>query len=138
MQEDPFIEKIKTRLEHWAYWYLHGNGYGVGYPPCSIEYRLMKEGIVHKTQYPKPIHTDTDAEEIESWVCEMAHQNRMMALALRSHYFDQGSLRYKAKRLKISHVHFKYYVDMAHQRLAGKLSERAARYASQKPKSVLL
>ncbi len=50
--------------------------------------------------------------------------NPTMTRALRFYYFQRGSLRYKAKKLAISHTQFKYYVDMAHQWLLGCLSGR--------------
>jgi hypothetical protein len=49
----------------------------------------------------------------------MAEHNPKIALALRLHYFDKGR---KAKELNMSHGHFKYYVDLAHQWLADRLS----------------
>ncbi|MDR3490993.1 MAG: antiterminator Q family protein [Gammaproteobacteria bacterium] len=113
---------LEERLYEWAEWYSHGNWYGVGYSPCTIEYRLMTEGVLIKSTAPKQSECNENAEEIEEWVNEMAQQNDKMALALRYHYFTHGGFRMKAKKVLISHMQFKKYVDMAHQWLAGRLS----------------
>jgi|GEM_PF-5985377 len=52
----------------------------------------------------------------------MWNHNEELANALRYYYLTSGSLRDKALKLNISHVHFKYCVDMAHQWLAGWMS----------------
>lgn len=119
---NDILQYIERRLEEWADWYSRGNNYGLGYPSCSILYRLMKEGHIIRSSGPKPLPTNEAAEEIESLIKIMAQQNQTMALALRCQYFTQGSLRQKAKQLNMSHTQFKHYVDMAHQWLAGRLS----------------
>ena len=121
---DDFIQYVEMRLEQWADWYSRGNLFGLGYPSVSIEYRLIHEGIVYREFGPKPIQRHEAAEEMESLVKEMAAQNENMALALRCQYFSHGSLRKKAKQLALSHTQFKYYLDMARQWLAGRLSGR--------------
>lgn len=80
------------------------------------------EGNAQHSSGPKPLPCNEAAEEIEDLVKQMAEQNLTMADALRCQYFVTGTLRTRAARLKISHSHFKYYVDMAHQWLAGRLS----------------
>ncbi len=119
---DDLKRYLEERLNEWAEWYSHGNWYGVGFSPCSIEYRLMTEGILVKNTAPKVSPTNENAEEIESWVNDMAKQNDRMALALRYNYFTKGGLRFKAQKIQVSHMLFKSYVDMAHQWLAGRLS----------------
>jgi len=119
---DTFMHYLEERLNQWADWYSRGNFYGLGYPPYSTEYRLMTEGIVHRSDGSKRLPVNEAAEEIEALVKEMAHYNQVMALALRYQYFLTGGFRIKAVKLKISHSLFKYYVDMAHQWLAGRLS----------------
>lgn len=120
--KDQFIEYVEERLQQWAEWFSAGNFYGVGFPRCSIEYRIMTEGHVIRSTAEKSFQINSEAEEIEEMVNEMAIQNKNMALALRCHYFTQGSLRFKAKKAEISHMQFKYYVDMAHQWLVGRFS----------------
>jgi len=119
---DTFMHYLEERLNQWADWYSRGNSYGLGYPPCTTEYRLMTEGIVHRSDGFKKLPVNEAAEEIEALVKEMAHYNQVMALALRYQYFSEGSLHTKAAKLKISRPYFKHYVDMAHQWLAGRLS----------------
>lgn len=122
--DDKFIAYVERRLEQWADWFSRGNFYGLGYPACSIEYRLMKEGNISKSNGPKPLQINESAEEIEKLVKEMSEQNSDMALALRCHYFTRGGWRTKSEKVKISHMQFKYFVAMAHQWLAGRLSEK--------------
>ncbi|HVV69588.1 MAG TPA: antiterminator Q family protein [Gammaproteobacteria bacterium] len=112
---------LEERLHQWADWYLSGNSYGLGYPRCSIEYRILLEGCIQHNPGPKPLPTNEAAEEIEALVKQMAEYNENMAKALRCHYFLTGTLRTKSAKLKISHSHFKHYVDMGHQWLAGRL-----------------
>ena len=126
----PWMHYLQERLYQWAEWYSRGHGYGVGYPPCSTEYRLMTEGIVVKANYPKPLPSNESAEEMEHLVKEMTEFNFVMAQALRSQYFDPGTLRSKSKQLNMSHSHFKHYVDLAHHWLAGRLSHRRRKSAA--------
>jgi hypothetical protein len=119
---DGLKKYLDERLNEWAEWYSHGNWHGLGFSPCTVEYRLMTEGVVIKGTAPKHSASNEDAEEIESWVKEMSEQNFKMALALRYHYFTEGGFRMKAKKVLVSHTQFKKYVDMAHQWLAGRLS----------------
>jgi hypothetical protein len=124
MMSDTFIRYLEERLHQWADWYSRGNFYGLGYPSCSMEYRMMTEGVVTRNTRPKPLPSNEAAEEIEKLVKEMTEYNQTMANALRWQYFLPGSLRSKAAKLDISHSHFKRYVDMAHQWLAGRLTRR--------------
>jgi hypothetical protein len=121
---EAFVKYVEERLQQWAEWYSRGNLYGLGYPPYTLEYRLMTEGIVVRSTGPRPIPSHEEAEEMENLVKEMSHQNHKMALALRCQYFSSGALRIKAKKLHISHNQFKYYVDLGHQWLAGRLSAK--------------
>lgn len=120
---ENMLSYVERRLEEWGHWYSHGNLYGLGYPPCSIEYRLMKEGNV-RTQ-PKGqrfLPVNENAEEIEKWVQEMALQNAAMALALRHYYFNRYSLRKQAKEAGISHMQLKALLDMGKQWVVGRVS----------------
>jgi len=123
-----FDRYLQNRLEQWADWYLRGNFYGLGYPHCSLEYRLLSEGNIQHNKGPRPLPSNEAAEEIEDMVKQMAEHNRSMANALRCQYFVTGTLRTRAARLKMSHSHFKHYVDMAHQWLAGCLSAKKRCY----------
>jgi hypothetical protein len=123
-----FMHYLEERLYQWADWYSRGNFYGLGYPSCSMEYRMMTEGVVARNSRPKPLPSNEAAEEIEKLVKEMTEYNQTMANALRCQYFLPGSLRSKATKLDISHSHFKHYVDMAHQWLAGRLTTRSSFY----------
>ncbi len=119
---EDFILYIKERCYQWADWYIRGNYYGLGFPSCSLEYRLLKEGFMRRMRSLPILQTNEGAEEIEKLVAKMSEQNYQMALVLRCHYFASGSLRRQAKYLQISHTKFKYLLDMAHQWLAGRLS----------------
>jgi len=119
-----FDRYLQNRLEQWADWCVRGNFYGLGYPPCSLEYRLLTEGRPERHPGFRPLPSHEPAEEIEDMVREMAQHNVTMAHALRCQYLMTGSLRTRAAYLNVSHSHFKHYVDMAHQWLAGRLSAK--------------
>jgi hypothetical protein len=119
---EPFVMYVEERLQQWAEWYSRGNWYGLGYPSCSIEYRLMKEGVIVKTTGPKPFPSHEEAEEIELLVNEIAKQNEKIALALRCQYFGHRRSRERAKLLGVSYAQFRVYVDLGRQWLAGRLS----------------
>ena len=119
---ESFEKYLEDRLEQWADWYLRGNFYGIGYPSCALEYRLLREGHIQRNPGPRPLPSNEAAEEIEDLVIQMAEYNLIMAEALRCQYFLEGTLRTRAAYLKMSHTHFKHCVDMAHQWLAGRLS----------------
>jgi antitermination protein Q len=114
---------VERRLEEWGHWYSRGNLHGLGYPPCSIEYRLMHEGIV-RTQPAghRAMPVNERAEEVEKLVQEMSLQNSSMALALRDYYFNYYSLRKQARAGGISHTQLKHLLDMAKQWVVGRLS----------------
>lgn len=122
MTEEDLKHYLEERLYIWAEWYSRGNFYGLGYPSCSIEYRLMREGVLTRSTAPRPLPSNELAEEIEALVSEMNRYNHQMAMALRHQYFNRGSLRAKAKEMQISHMQFKRYVDMAEQWLIGRLT----------------
>lgn len=110
-------------------WFIRGNDFGLGYPRCSIEYRMRTEGRMQKRRGIKPMPCNEPAEEIEAFIKEMAeHHNRLMADALRCQYLVTGTLRTKAARLQMSHSGFKALIDMAEQWLAGRLSAKKRRF----------
>lgn len=58
-----FESYVDFRLQQWAEWFSRGNCYGIGYPSSSIEYRLMKEGVMARNKYAKQVllcHVDAD------------------------------------------------------------------------------
>lgn len=122
--QTSFMDYLEERLYEWAEWYLQGNSYGLGYPTCSIIYRILTEECIQRSPGPKPLPTNEAAEEIEDLVKQMAEYNLTMAKALRCQYFLTGTLRTKAARLQMSHSHFKHCIDMGHQWLAGRLSAK--------------
>ena len=120
--DENFLGYVEERLDQWAKWFSEGNSYGMGYSPCSIEYRLMTVGIINKSSGPKPLAYNEEAEEIESLICELAKQDKLTAEVLRYHYLQKGSFRDKSKAFNISHNQFSHFVDMAHHWLAGRLT----------------
>lgn len=122
---EHLLTYVERRLEEWGHWYSRGNLYGLGYPSCSIEYRLMREGIVRTTPAgPRQTPMNENAEEIERLIQEMALQNPNMALALRHYYFNRYSLRKQAKEACMSHTQLKALVDMGKQWVVGRLSAK--------------
>lgn len=124
MTSNELMKYLEERLYQWAEWYSRGNFCGLGYPPYSLEYRIMREGTLVRSTGSRPLPTNEAAEEIEALVVEMKNYNSDMALALRIHYFNRGSLRTKSKKLNISHMQYKRYVEMAHQWLTGRLTAK--------------
>lgn len=125
---ESFEKYLQYRLEQWADWYLRGNCYGIGYPSCSLEYRLLWEGHIQRSRGPRPLPSNEAAEEIEDLVKQMADYNPLLANTLRCQYFMVGTLRTRAAYLKMSHTYFKHCVDMAHQWLAGRLTAKKRCY----------
>lgn len=123
--KEDFMLYVDARITKWAEWFMRGNWYGIGYPTCSVEFRMMTEGcILQNRNGPGQLLCNEEAEEIERLVKQMAKQNPKMALALRCHYLNRGGLRIKAKLVEMSHMQFKNYVDMARYWLAGCLSNK--------------
>lgn len=128
-KHSSFLNYVRERLQQWADWYIRGNDFGLGYPKCSIEYRMRTEGRLQKRRGPKPLPVNEAAEEIEAFIKEMAeHHNRLMAEALRCQYLVTGTYRTRAKRLNVSYSGFKSLVDMGEQWLAGRLSIKKRRF----------
>jgi len=120
--EDAMIQYIDYRLKEWANWFGRGNFYGIGYPPCSTEYRLMT-GIISERQCGiRVMPCNEDAEEIEKLIHEMSKQNNKMAFALRIHYLDGGKWQMHKSEIGIGETKFRVYVHMGRQWLAGRLS----------------
>ena len=124
IDKNKTLAYVEARLVEWADWYSRGNISGLSYPSCSIEYRIHRQGgVLIRGTGEKPSPFNKEADEIENLVKELAEQNILLANVLRCHYFNQGSLRAKARRVKVSHTQFKYYVDMAHQWVNGRLGK---------------
>lgn len=127
MTSEELMKYVEERLYQWAEWYSRSNFCGLGYPPYSLEYRIMREGTIVRSTGPRPLPCNDAAEEIESLVVEMAQQNFNMAIALRCHYFNRGSLRSKSKKLNVSYTQYRHYVELAHQWLIGRLTSKPLR-----------
>ena len=123
---DTVLQTVTARLEAWAEWYSQGQSYGLGYPPCSLEYRILMGGGLTRSSGIAPLRSHPEAEEMEVWIGEMAAQNPQMAQVLRCHYLKARSLRQGAEQLAMSHMQFKLHLAMAHQWLAGRWSRKTA------------
>ncbi len=117
-----FLIYVDTRLVQWADWFSRSNLYSLGFSACSIEYRLMKEGVLINSTAPKQFRSNADAEEIESLVKEIERSNKKIGLALRSQYFGNKTSRERAERLGLSYAQFRILVDQGRNWLAGRLS----------------
>jgi hypothetical protein len=129
---ENFSQYIEQRLNQWADWFGQDHYCGLGYPPFSMEYLLMTGATRSSKGSSDFISCNEEAEEIEELVKEMSEYNYNMAIAIRCHYFTDGGLRAKAKKVNVSHMHYKNYVDMAHQWLAGRLSAYNKKHSYQK------
>ena len=124
--KNDFLSYVDQRLEEWANWYAKGNLYGLGYPTCSHEYKVMKSDFIRSTAQ-QTLPCNESAEQIEALVVEMESQGGKLASALRQQYFGSGSAVKRAKALGISYPQFRVYIGMARQWLAGRLSASVAR-----------
>lgn len=121
--KSAILSYIDERLQEWAEWTKRGSRLGMGYPPCSLEYRLMTEGRVTRNHYgSKPMPTHAAAEEMELLIKEMATQHRKMADIIKSYYLQSGGIRQNARNLHISHASFEMHLNTSRWWLAGRLS----------------
>lgn len=122
--DEYFIKYVESRLLEWAEWHSKENYGGLGFSSVSLEYRLMMEGTIIKTNGPRALPSNIDAEEIEIYWTEMYKQNEVIAIAIRNYYLMDGTLRTKSQLMNISHNQFRHYVQMAHQWMAGRLTKK--------------
>lgn len=116
---------INDRLEEWAEWTRTGLRLGLGYPACSLEYRLLREGHVEKGyQGLVPIPEHPNAEEVDRLLCEMAAQNQKLVQAIKLYYLETGTIRQKSRKIRISHARFETYLTAARWWLAGRLAQK--------------
>lgn len=124
---EQMLTYVERRLDEWAHWFSRGNLFGLGYPPCSTEYRLMREGMVKTSPAGlRSISVNEQAEEIEVLVVTLAHQRPMLASALRDYYLRGGSLRALAKSKGTSHTEMQRQVQQARHWIAGWLTAHYA------------
>ena len=119
------LEYIEERLIEWADWFKKKEHLGVGYPPMSVEYRLMTEGHITREYLghkPSPVHTA--AEEIESLIRELSGQNLELAEVLRCHYLESGNIPFKSKRVGMSTAHYTVLLNTARWWLAARLTAK--------------
>jgi hypothetical protein len=119
------LNYIDERLCEWATWAQSGYRLGIGYPPCSLEYRLMTEGHFEREYHglaPTPEHAA--AEEMEALICEMTAQCPKMAEVIRIHYLEKEGYSHKARRMGMSITLFKTHLNTGRWWLAGWLSSK--------------
>lgn len=117
------LNYVDKRLREWAHWAISGIRLGTGYPPCSLEYRLMMEGhVIREYLGSKPTSVFPEAEEIEYFIREIAIQQNIIAKVIRAHYLEKGTMTHKVRQLGISVTQFKIYVLNCRWWLAGRLA----------------
>lgn len=114
---EVMLTYVDHRLDVWARWFARGNGVGLGYPPCSLEYRVLREG--KSTSTPRPLPVNTPAEEMEAIVVKLAQQRPLLAQALRDYYFRGGSLRVLARDKGMSASQLQWRVEQGRHWIAG-------------------
>jgi hypothetical protein len=117
----PILQDVDHRLRAWSRWAIHGFRLGVGFPPCSQEYRLMTEGHVERYIGPKPSSVFHEEEQIEYYLREMASQQKIIAEVICAYYLDKGTTHQKARCLGMSRAQFKIYLLICRWWLAGRL-----------------
>jgi hypothetical protein len=80
---------LDERLLDWATWYLKYNDGGMGYPPITIEGKLMKMGVIIRVQGATFIDENKEAEEMERWICQMYRWKPKLYLAVRAYFLGQ-------------------------------------------------
>ncbi len=114
---------INARLVEWASWFKEYITLGIGYPPCSVEYRLMTEGHVTREYIGlKPMPSNPAAEEIERIVQDMAACCYPLAEVIRCYYFTNGDIYYKARKIAYSRTQFNETLANARWWLVGRLA----------------
>lgn len=117
------MQYIENRLNEWAAWFRRRERLGIGYPPCSVEYRMMTEGYIPREYIgQKPLPTNEAAEEMEYLITAMAIQNHKMAEILRKCYLLSGGIREKAKHIGMSTSQIEVHLQSARWWLAGRLT----------------
>ncbi len=120
--QDEIKPYVENRLQQWADWVTRVVDFGLGYPHKSIEAQLIDGGgLIIRGTGVKVLPTNTNAEEIEHHVRELAQQNIRLATVLREYYCGRGHIRRKAVRVGLSCSTFKVSVRMAKQWISGKL-----------------
>lgn len=121
---DAFMNYIDERLNQWAAWCRQKVRLGIGYPPCSIEYRMMTEGCIPRSEYLglRPMPTNELAEEMEAYMAELSKQYKDAAEAIRKHYYENGNSRQKGNAMKISKGQFDKLVLFAKAWLLGRMT----------------
>lgn len=123
LEPNAMLNYVDHRLAVWARWQRRGNFYGLGYPACSIEYRLMHEGVLRSTaRGQRTIEVNTPAEEMDALVMKFAKQRPLLAEALKDYYFREGSLRVLAKAKGMSATQLQWQVAQARHWIAGWLT----------------
>jgi hypothetical protein len=128
-------EYLEYRLKQWADWFTRVGSNGLGYPSKTVEGRLIDEGgILIKGTGKRLPPSNSQAEEIEDYVRELANCYSELAQALKDKYFayQNNSLDVLAKRRNVSTRTFKARVQMAKLWLAGRLDRRERNYISRR------
>ena len=116
------LKYVENRLLEWADWIKKGNGFGLGFPSKTPEQKLRESGgvwvkvIGRKSFIPHP-----GAEEIERFLAELAEIKRFLALIVRTHYLDLGTIVQKTKRLRVSYSQYRFQLENAKHWLLGRL-----------------
>lgn len=120
------IKYVECRLQDWADWYSRGNYFNIGYPSCSVEYKLMKGAYRDSDHNTTPFNINSEAEEVESLINKMAKVKKKWALSIHCYYFSRGGLRRKALMMNISHQMLKKNLNCAKYWLSNHLVKKSS------------
>lgn len=124
-------ELTHKRLKDWGkWWYRMLTSPAVGYPPESIEGKLMSGGgLLVKGMVDLHIPINLDADEIDVLVGELLtnKKERQGGIVLRVNYILRGRQEHKAKLLKMSSVQYQYHLKAARMYIAGRLKSEGKR-----------
>lgn len=101
------LQHIDERLRRWAEWNVRRTEGGIGYPRQANYTRLGGSSGMGYCEIP-----DEEAWEIEQIVTSMGE---ILKVSVRTWYFDTATIEQKARRLGVSHMALRKYIDLAHQ-----------------------
>jgi hypothetical protein len=120
------LHYLEGRLLQWAEWYQAWMPVGIGFPPCTVEYRLANEAYVaRRNPGRQPLLSNPAADAMEELIMQMAKQHQELASILRHYYLSANDLmENKARRYGMSKAQYSTYLTIARWWLIARLTEK--------------
>ena len=116
------LKHVEDRLYHWSDWSLKYHD-GIGYQSESLIEKMRRFGghLDLKPGQRILMIEDRDAEEMEVLIRELRVYKPLMADVICEQYLARGTVKQKAKRLKICYRTYMLELKLAKYWLAGRL-----------------